>query len=62
MGLIETMFSIFRGHIPDHTIRTASPVTIPAGAVAGVLAAAATAVGLIAATLGAIVWLAIRLI
>jgi hypothetical protein len=62
LTLIETMFSIFRGHIPDHAVRITSPVAIPAGAVMGVLVAAAFAVGLIAASLWATVWLAIRLI
>jgi hypothetical protein len=62
LPLIETMFSIFRGHIPDHAIRTASPIALPAGAVMGVLAAAASAIGLVAAGLWATVWLAIHLI
>jgi hypothetical protein len=62
LTLIETMFSIFRGHIPDHAARAALPVTIPAGAVMGVLAAALATVGFVAASLWATVWLAIRLI
>ena len=64
MGLtfIETMFSIFRGHIPDHAVRTASPVVVPAGAIMGMLAAAALAISLVAGTLWATVWLAIRLL
>jgi hypothetical protein len=62
LTLIEMMFSIFRGHIPDHAVRTASPVAIPPGAVMGVLAAAALAIGLLAAALWATVWLALRLI
>ncbi|HEX2365569.1 MAG TPA: hypothetical protein VHJ00_11165 [Bradyrhizobium sp.] len=39
-----------------------SPVAIPPGAVMGVLAAAALAIGLVAAALWATVWLALRLI
>ena len=62
MMLSEMMFSIFRGHIPDRAVRTAAPVAIPAGAVMGVLAAAALSIGLIAAALWATVWLALRLI
>ena len=62
LPLIGTMFSVFRGHIPDHAVRAAAPVTIPAGAVMGVLVAAAFAIGLVAAGLWATVWLAIHLI
>jgi hypothetical protein len=62
LSLIEMMFSIFRGHIPDHAVRAASPVAIPAGAVVGVLAAAALAIGLVSAALWATVWLMLRLI
>ncbi len=60
--LIEMMFSIFRGHIPDHAVRTSTAITVPPAAVLGVFAAAAAAIGLIAATLWATVWLALRLI
>lgn len=64
MGLsfIEMMFSIFRGHIPDNAVRSIAPVAIPPGAIMGVLAAAAAAVGLTATALWAIIWIAIRLI
>ena len=62
LTLIQTLFSIFRGHIPDQTVRTASPAAIPAGAMMGVLAAAGFAIVLVAAALWATVWLAIRLI
>jgi hypothetical protein len=62
LTLVEMMFSIFRGHIPDHAVRTAAPVAIPPGAVMGVLAAAALAISLIAAALWATVWLALKLI
>jgi hypothetical protein len=62
LSLIEAMFSIFRGHIPDHAVRIATPVAIPPGAVMGVLAAAALSIGLFAAAVWATVWLAIRLI
>jgi hypothetical protein len=62
LSLIETMFSIFRGHIPDNAVRTAAPVAIPAGAVMGVLAAAGLSIGLVAGTVWATVSLAIWLI
>ena len=62
MMFSEMMFSIFRGHIPDHAVRTAAPVAIPAGAVMGVLAAAALSIGLFATVLWATVWLALKLI
>jgi hypothetical protein len=62
LSLIEMMFSIFRGHIPDHAVRTASSVAIPPAAIMGVLAAAVLAVGFAAAALWAAVWLAVRLI
>jgi hypothetical protein len=62
LPLIDMKFSVFRGHIPDHAVRTVVPVAIPAGAVMGVLAAAASAIGLVAAGLWATVWLAIHLI
>ena len=68
LTLIEMTFSIFgslldiRGHIPDHAMRTASPVAMPLGTAMGMLAAAALAIGFVAAALSATVWLAIRLI
>lgn len=62
LTLLQMMFSTFRGHIPDHAIQTGSPVAMPLGAAMGLLAAAALAIGLIAAALSATVWLAIRLI
>jgi len=74
MGLIllKTLFwicgSLFgsllniRGHIPDHAVRSSSPVAVPVSAIAGVLAAAALSIAFVAAALWATVWLAIRLI
>jgi hypothetical protein len=55
------MFSIFRGHIPDHAVRTTA-IAVPPGAVFGVFAAAAAAIGIIAGGLWVTVWLALRLI
>jgi hypothetical protein len=62
LSLIETLFSIFRGHIPDNAVRIIAPIAIPPGAIMGVLAAAAAAVGLVAASIWATVWIAIKLI
>jgi hypothetical protein len=62
LSLVETMFSIFRGHIPDSAARIVAPVAIAPGAVMGVLAAAALSIGLVAATVWATVSLAIWLI
>jgi hypothetical protein len=62
LPLIEMMFSIFRGHIPDHAVRTATAVAVPTTAVLGVFAAVAAAIGIIAAALWATVWLALWLI
>lgn len=62
LSLIEMMFSIFRGHIPDSAVRTAAPIAIPRGVVMGVLAAAALSIAFAASTLCAIIWLAIRLV
>lgn len=62
MSLIHTTFSIFRGHIPGHAVRAASPVVVPPVAVIGVLAGAALAIAFAATALGATIWLAIRLI
>ena len=43
MGLtvVEMMFSIFRGHIPDHAVRSVAAVAVPPAAVLGVFAAVA---------------------
>ncbi|MBV8925169.1 MAG: hypothetical protein JOZ74_07335 [Bradyrhizobium sp.] len=62
LTLIEMMFSIFRGHIPDHAGRTAAVVTVPPAALLGVFAAAAAAVAILAGALWATVWLALWLI
>jgi hypothetical protein len=62
LTLIEMMFSIFRGHIPDHVVRTTTAIAVPPAAVLGVFAAAAAAIGIIAAALWATVWLALWLI
>ena len=62
LTLLEMTFSIFRGHIPDHAVRTVSPVAMPLGAAMGLLAAAGLAIGFVAAALSATVWLAIQLI
>lgn len=62
MSLFATTFSIFRGHIPDHAIRTVSSVPVPPAAIIGVLAAASLTIGLVAAALWATVWLATTLI
>lgn len=64
MGLtfIEMMFSIFRGHIPDHAVRATAAIAVPPGALLGVFAAAGAAIGVIAAALWATVWLALWLI
>jgi hypothetical protein len=61
LSLIEMMFSIFRGHIPDHAVQTTT-IAVPPAAVLGVFAAGTAAVGLIAAALWATVWLALWLI
>ncbi len=62
LSLIQMMFSIFRGHIPDSAMRTAAPVAIPPSAVMGVLAAAALSVGLAVAVIWATVSVAVSLI
>ena len=62
LSLIEMMFSIFRGHIPDHAVRSATAIALPRGAVLGVFAAATAAIGIIAGSLWATVWLALWLI
>jgi hypothetical protein len=62
LSLIEMMFSIFRGHIPDSVERIAAPIAVPPGAVMGVLAAAALSTVLVVAAVWAAVLLAIRLI
>jgi hypothetical protein len=61
LSLLEMMFSVFRGHIPDHAVRTAA-IAIPPGAVLGVFAAAGAVIGVIAAALWATIWLALWLI
>lgn len=61
LSLLQMMFSIFRGHIPDHAVRTTT-IAVPPAAVLGVFAAGTAAVGVIAALLWATVWLAFRLI
>jgi len=62
LSLIDLMFSIFRGHIPDSVERIAAPVVLPRGAVMGVLAAAALSAALVVTAAWAAVALAIRLI
>ena len=59
--LLQMMFSVFRGHIPDHAVRTTT-IAVPPAAVLGVFAAGTAAVALIAATLWATVWLALWLL
>jgi hypothetical protein len=59
MSFIHTTFSIFRGHIPNNTVRTDSSIVVPPIAVMGVLVGAALVVAL---ALWATIWLAIRLI
>jgi hypothetical protein len=62
LSLLDMMFSIFRGHIPDSVERVAAPVAIPRGAVMGVLAAVALSTALVVAAVWAVVSLAIWLI
>ena len=62
LSLLQMMFSVFRGHIPDHTVRSVAAIAVSPAAVLGVFAAAGAAIGVIAATLWATVWLALRLI
>jgi hypothetical protein len=64
MGLsfLEMMFSVFRGHIPDHAVRSVAAIAVSPAAVLGVFAAAGAAIGVIAAALWTTVWLALRLI
>ena len=59
MSLTQTTFSIFRGHIPGHAVRTDSPIVVSPIAVMAVLAGAALAIAL---ALWATTWLAIHLI
>lgn len=59
--LLEMMFSVFRGHIPDHAVQTTAIAVSPA-AVLGVFAAAGAAIGVIATALWATIWLALWLI
>ena len=60
--LLEMMFSVFRGHIPDHAVRATTAIALPPGAVLGVFAAAGAVIGIIATALWATVWLALWLI
>jgi hypothetical protein len=62
ISLLEMMFSVFRGHIPDHAVRSVAAMAVSPAAVLGVFAAAGAAIGVIAAALWATVWLALRLI
>jgi hypothetical protein len=62
LSLLEMMFSVFRGHIPDHAVRSVAAIAVSPAAVLGVFAAAGAAIGVIAAALWATVWLALRLI
>ena len=62
LSLLQMMFSVFRGHIPDHAVQTTAAIAVPPAAVLGVFAAGTAAVGLIAAMLWAAVWLALWLI
>jgi hypothetical protein len=57
LSLLAMLFSVFRGHIPDHAVRTTA-IAIPAGAVLGVFAAAGTVIGVLAAALWAAISLA----
>ena len=59
LSLLQMMFSVFRGHIPDHTVRSVAAIAVSPAAVLGVFGAA---IGVIAAALWATVWLALRLI
>ena len=61
LSLLEMMFSVFRGHIPDHAVRT-SAIDVSATAVLGVFAAGTATVGLLVAALWATIWLAFQLI
>jgi hypothetical protein len=62
LSLLEMMFSVFRGHIPDHAVRATSAIAVSPAAVLGVFAAAGTAIGVIVGALWATVWLALWLI
>ena len=62
LSLLQMMFSVFRGHIPDHTVRSVAAIAVSPAAVLGVFAAAGAAIAVIAAALWATVWLALRLI
>ena len=62
LSLLEMMFSVFRGHIPDHAVRATAAIALPAGAVFGVFAAAGAVIGIIAGALWATIWLALWLI
>jgi hypothetical protein len=62
LSLLEMMFSVFRGHIPDHAIRSVAGIAVSPAAVLGVFAAAGAAIAVIAVALWATVWLALWLI
>jgi len=62
LSLLEMMFSIFRGHIPDSAERIAAPIAVRPGAVMGVLAAVALSTAAFVAAVWAAVSLAIWLI
>ena len=61
LSLLEMMFSVFRGHIPDHVVRTTAMDVSPT-AVLGVFAAGTATVLALAAALWATIWLALWLI
>jgi hypothetical protein len=62
LSLLAMLFSVFRGHIPDHAVRSVAAITIPPGAMLGVFAAAGAVIAVLAAALWATVWLALWLI
>jgi hypothetical protein len=62
LSLLEMMFSIFRGHIPDSAERITVPVAIPRAALMGVLAAVTLSTAAFVAAVWAAVSLAIWLI
>jgi hypothetical protein len=62
LSLLEMMFSVFRGHIPDHAVRSVAAIAVSPAAVLGVFAAAGAAIGVIAVAVWATVWLALWLI
>jgi hypothetical protein len=62
MSLMHITSSIFRGHIPGHAVRADSTTAVPPVTAIGLLAGAALAIALAAASVWATIWLAIRLI